>query len=45
MRLISMILMAVDELEHERKLSSNVPTEKLDPIIPDLPLKGKSCSG
>src|ERR1700753_1523127 len=41
MRLISMILMAVDELEHEPELSSNILTKQLGPISPDLSVDGE----
>ena len=34
-----MILMVVDELEHERELSLNTPTKQLGPISPDLPVE------
>ena len=41
MRLILMILMAVDEPEHERELSLNIPTKQLGSISPDLPVDGE----
>ena len=34
-----MILMAVDEPEHERELSSNISTKKFDPVASGLPVK------